>query len=176
MRSLIAAVLLLTPALALAGPRDRTPDPARRAQMEKRLHTFRAIGLAEALNLDAGQAIQLDQAMTAFDERRRPLHEKMRQTKEVLERAAEGDATAAGQVDGAIADAFQARSQLEQLDRDMLASVSKGMSPQQKAQLSLFLARFKHEMMKRFSEGGMHGRRGGWGGRNGPGPAARGGR
>jgi hypothetical protein len=167
MKSLIAAALLLTPALALADPPSRAPDPARQARMEQRLHTFRAIGLAEALNLDAGQAIQLDQSMSQFDERRKPLHEQLRQSKQLLERAADGDPATLNQVDAAIASAFSAKAQLEQVDRDMLTTVSKGMSPQQKAKLSVFLARFKHEMMRRFEGGEMRGGHG-WGHR-GPG-------
>jgi len=151
MKRMIIAALMLTPALALAAPvlTERAPDPAMKAKMEKRLHTMRTIGLAEALDLDANSALQLDAAMTPFDERRKPLHEQLRNSKQILDRAAEGDASAANQVDQAIQQAFDARTQLEQIDRDMLATVSKGMSPQQKAKLSMFLAHFKREMMER---------------------------
>ncbi|MBS2031691.1 MAG: hypothetical protein JST54_27590 [Deltaproteobacteria bacterium] len=168
MNRLITAALLLTPTLALAAPilNEKAPDPALKAKMEKRMHTMRTIGLAEALDLDANAALQLDAAMTPFDERRKPLHEQLKASKQILDRAADGDPSAAGQVDSAIQQAFDARAQLEQIDRDMLLTVSKGMAPAQKAKLSVFLAHFKHEMMER-----MHGgREGKWrGAQGGPG-------
>lgn len=177
MKRLIVAALLL-PSLAFAAAPAAKPamDPARMEKMEKRLRTFRTIGLAQALDLDAARALQLDAVMAPFDERRKPLHEQLKQSKEVLERAADGDPAAANQVDQAIEQAYQARAQLEQLDRDMLAQVSKGMNPQQKAKLAVFLVTFKHEMMRRFGHGGgMHGMRGMHPGGPGGGPGAQGG-
>ena len=57
-------------------------------------------------------------------------------------------------------------SQIEQIDRDMLTTVGKSMSPQQKAKLSLFLAHFKKDMMARFAQHqGRAGRHGGCEGR-----------
>ena len=167
MNRLITAALLLAPALAVAAPNltEKQPDPAQKAKMEKRLHTFRTIGLAEALDLDANSALQLDAAMTPFDEKRKALHEQLKASKQILDRAADGDPSAAGQVDQAIQQGFDARAQLEQIDRDMLLTVSKGMAPAQKAKLTMFLAHFKQQMMER-----MHGHEGkGWKGHGGPG-------
>lgn len=168
MKRYLVAALLLVPTLAFAAP-NRGPDPARQEKIEKRLRTFRTIGLAQALDLDAARALQLDAQMAQFDERRKPLHEQLKQSKDILERASDGDPAAAAQVDQAIDNAFQARAQLEQIDRDMLAQISKGMNPQQKAKLAVFLATFKHAMMQRFGHMGMRGGMRGMHGPHGPG-------
>jgi hypothetical protein len=171
MKALLTAALLSLPALALAAPAAPSaaraaPDPAREAKMEKDLHTLRTIGLAQALDLDASQAMQLDASMAPFDQRRKAAHDQLKASKEILERAADGDPAAGKQVDQALQQAFDARSQIEQVDRDMLTTVGKSMSPQQKAKLSLFLAHFKKDMMARFAQHqGRAGRHGGFEGR-----------
>lgn len=156
MNRILAALIVLVPAIALAAPPaggNRAPDPAKREQMEKRMQTALTIGLANALDLDAARALQLQQAMAPFNERRKPLHEQLKHSKEILEKAADGDPAAAGQVDAAIQQAFDARAQLEQIDREMLLAVSHDLPAQQKAKLSVFLAEFKHEMMERMGRG-----------------------
>lgn len=153
MNRILAVVLLLVPAVAFAAPPapapGHAPDPAKRELMEKRMQTALTIGLANALDLDAARALQLQQAMAPFNERRKPLHEQLKHSKELLERAADGDPAAASQVDAAIQQAFDARAQLEQINREMLLAVSRDLPAQQKAKLAVFLAHFHEEMAQR---------------------------
>jgi hypothetical protein len=163
MNRVLTALLVLVPAVAFAAPPaagpSHAPDPVKRERMEKRMQTAMTIGLANALDLDAPRALALQQAMAPFNERRKPIHEQLKHSKEIIERAADGDPAVAGQVDLAIQQAFDARAQLEQIDREMLLAVSHDLPAQQKAKLSVFLAEFKHEMMERMARG-EHGEKG----------------
>jgi len=139
---------------ALAGaPRATTPearpDPAAREQnreaMERRIRTLRAVGLAEALDLDTAEALRIDAVMKPFDERRRPLQAQVFEAMKTLRHAAGGEAATAGQVDDATVRVLDARAQIAQIDREMFAALAQGRSPQQKAKLALFFAHFQEE-------------------------------
>ena len=138
--------LALLPLAALAAP----PDAQQQAEQEaeRQMRTARIVGLAEALELDSAQALKLDETLRKFDERRRPLRQQVRESAEILERAASGDAGALSQVDQAAQRAFDARAQLTALDREMFQALSKDLPPQKRAKLALFMARFE----KRFSK------------------------
>jgi ATP-dependent Lon protease len=86
--------------------------------------------------------------MRKFDERRRPLKEQVRESADILERAADGDSSAMSQVDQAAQRAFDARAQLAALDREMFQALSKDLPPQKRAKLALFMARFEGQSMK----------------------------
>jgi hypothetical protein len=150
--ALILAALLSTP---LAARADRSPEEqqARHQRMEQHMRTMRVVGLAEALNLDEAGALKLDAQMRPFDERRSAIHEQMKADRELLEKAADGDPAAAGQVDAALARIFDNGAKLEQINREMLEALSKGLPPQQKAKLAVFLATFKHAL--EMGHGGM---------------------
>ena len=141
----LSAVLLLTPMWCLAEGRSFTPQAptaAEQAQHEKHLRTARTIGLADALDLDADAALKLSAQMDAFDDRRKAAFEALRETDEALHKAAEGsEAASVAQVDALLGRRTDAQAQLQQLEREMLATVSKGLTGQQKAKLALFLAR-----------------------------------
>lgn len=138
--------LALLPLAALAAP----PDAQQQAEQdaERQMRTARIVGLAEALELDSTQALKLDETLRKFDDRRRPLRQQVRESAEILERAASGDAGALSQVDQAAQRAFDARAQLTALDREMFQALSKDLPPQKRAKLALFMARFE----KRFSK------------------------
>ena len=160
-------------------------DPAR---MEKRMRLARTLGLAEALDLDAPAALKLGDTISKFDDRRVAAHKQMREAGEVLRRAAQGEKVSAGDVDAAIQKGLDARTQLGAIDRETVAAVTQGMTPEKKARAVLFLAKFQRRfhghgpgmMMKGPGGGpgmmgpGQHGGRGmggGPGGGWGMGPA-----
>jgi hypothetical protein len=152
-----------------AGPRR---DPER---MEKRMRLARTLGLAEALDLDAEQALKLGQTISKFDERRVAAHQQMRTAREVLRRAAQGEKVAPADVDQAIQRSLDARAQLQAVDRDTVAAVTKDLTPEKKARAVLFLSKFQ----RRFGPPGMGPGGPGMGGGMGPGhhgPGMRGGR
>jgi ATP-dependent Lon protease len=136
----------LLPLAALAAPPDAQAEAEQAA--EKRLRLARVLGLAEDLELDSAQALKMDETMRKFDERRRPLKEQVRESAEILERAADGDNSAMSQVEQAAQRAFDARAQLATLDREMFQALSKDLPPQKRAKLALFMARFEGKSMK----------------------------
>ena len=144
--ALLLGALLCVPLLAHAAP---TPEEkaARHQRMEQRMRTMRVVGLAEALNLDEQGALKLDAQMRPFDERRAPLREALHADSEVLEKAADGDPSSVGQVDAALNRMFDNRAKVEQINREMLENLSRGLAPQQKAKLAVFLATFNHPNM-----------------------------
>jgi ATP-dependent Lon protease len=134
--------LALLPLAALAAPPDAKAEAEQDAERQMRM--ARVLGLAEELELDSSQALKLDETLRKFDERRRPLREQVRESADVLERAANGDTTAMSQVDQAAQRAFDARAQLTALDREMFQALSKDLPPQKRAKLALFMARFEN--------------------------------
>jgi hypothetical protein len=115
-------------------------DPAR---MEKRMRLARTLGLAEALDLDAPAALKLGDTIGKFDDRRVAVHKQMREAGEVLRRAAQGEKVSAGDVDAAIQKGLDARAQLATIDRETVAAVTQGLTPEKKARAVLFLAKFQ---------------------------------
>jgi hypothetical protein len=138
--------LALLPMAALAAPPDAQAEA--KQQAEKQLRLARVLGLAEELELDSQQALKLDETLRKFDERRRPLREQVRESAEILERAADGDTSALSQVEQAAQRAFDARAQLAALDREMYQALSKDLPPQKRAKLALFMARFEHRFTR----------------------------
>ena len=179
-KQIFAAVMMAAlPLAALAqGPQAQAPatGPGQQGQgqrmnperMEKRMRLARTLGLAEALDLDAPQALKLGDAIAKFDDRRIAAHKQLRDSREVLRRAAQGEKATAAEVDQAIQKALDARAQLQTIDREMVGVVTKDLSPDKKARAVLFLAKFQH----RFGAPGMGpGRGGGHGMDHGGGPA-----
>jgi len=162
----LAALALLLPLTALAqmgpgpgpGPRDGGPGTDQRIEkMEKRARLARNLGLAEALDLDTAQISKLSDALAKVDERRIALHKQLRDARQLLRRAAEGEKVTAAEVDGALAKILDVRAQMNGLDKETLSIVTKDLSPEKKARAALFLGRFEQHLM------------GGQGGPGGPG-------
>jgi hypothetical protein len=134
-----------------AGPRF-SPE-----KMEKRMRLARTLGLAEALDLEPAAALKLGETIGKFDDRRVAAHKVMHEARDVLRRAAQGEKVAPADVDQAIQKALDARAQLTAIDRETVAAVTQGLSPEKKARAVLFLANFH----RRFPGGpgmghGMH--------------------
>ncbi len=186
---LMAAMLAALPLAALAqGPQASGQGAQGQQQgagqrmtperMEKRMRLARTLGLAEALDLDASQALRLGDTIAKFDDRRLAAHKQLRDARDVLHRAAKGDKVTAAEVDQAIQKGLDARAQLQAVDRDTVSAVTQGLTPEKKARAVLFLAKFQarfpgHMMMMRRGMmehggpgGGMHGP-GGHGGMGG---------
>ena len=143
MKPIRVAVLAmaLLPLAALAAPPEAKPEAEQ--DTERQMRMARVLGLAEELELDSSQALKVDETLRKFDERRRPLRQQVRESADVLERAANGDPSALSQVDQAAQRAFDARAQLTALDREMFQALSQDLPPQKRAKLALFMARFE---------------------------------
>lgn len=166
----LSFALLVVSSLAFAAPPSgmgmRGPPPGdgpgdfdeggrgNHEEREKRMRMMLVVGLADALELNESEALRLADRVKGFDEKRRPLREQMHDAMKTLKAAADNDAKALPQVDAAMAKLLDARTQLASMDKEMFLSVSKDLSPQKKAKLGLFLAKFHHEARGGFMKGG----------------------
>jgi hypothetical protein len=114
--------------------------------MEKRMRLARALGLAEALDLEPAQVAKMDEALKGFDARRKPVLEKLRADARALREAAGEPKATAKHVDELVARIFAARGQLMALDQEMYAALGKELSPEKRARMALFFAKFRERM------------------------------
>jgi hypothetical protein len=159
------------PAAGQPGPRQEMPGP-RQEMMEKRAELARVLGLATILDLDSAQALKLRDALAKLDDRRDAAHRQLADARATLRDAARNGKASAQQVDEAVRKAQDARAQLDAIQRESYAAVSKDLSPEKRARAFMFLSRFE----SRFGPGMMRGGRGMGPGRGmgagpgGPGP------
>jgi hypothetical protein len=174
MKSLFAAVLMLSAVASAAPPAAARPPPpgassapqqnddaaGRREEHEKRVRMMLVVGIAEALSLTEAEALKMGDKIKGFEERRRPVRTQLHESMKLLKNASDGDPVALTQVDAAVQRVLDGRQQMAALDKEMFAGLSQGLSPQKRAQLAIFLAKFHQGMGKR-GGGDGHGRRGG---------------
>ena len=171
MKTLFTAALLMTTlAIAAPPPVAKGPPPgaqggpmqgdhgARREEREKRMRMMLVVGIADALSLTEAEALRLGDKIKGFEDRRRPVREQMHESMKVLKAASDGDPSALPQVDAAVQRVLDGRQQMAQLDKEMFAGLSQGLTPQKRAQLAIFLARF-HQQAGKMMKGEGHGRR-----------------
>ncbi len=138
------AALAAPPADPPGGPKGGAAPPAEvQERMVKRMRVARALGLAEALDLDAAEATKLAEALDRLDQKRKPAWKEHDEAMQVLRQAARGDKDAQSKVDDAVKKLFQARSQLAAIDREAYETVAKGLSPEKRARAAIFLGRFQ---------------------------------
>jgi len=147
MGAMLATVLLGSSALAQdAGSYSGTGPGPSGEQWQKRARLMRTLAIADALELDDTATLKLRDRLARFEETRGPIQTQLLEQTVVLRRAAKGDTTAFAQVDGAIQKVLALRGQLEQLDRQLFAELSVGLTPQKKARLALAMARLPQQM------------------------------
>ena len=136
---LLAAMLAVAPvALAQSQVAPAAAQGPQAEQVQQRI-ARRAAKLGEALGLDAAGVQRFQSAFENFVSQRRALHQQLRGVAQTLRTAAQGDATAQGQVDAALDQARSIRQQQAQLRDQLFADLSSGLAPQQKAKLALML-------------------------------------
>lgn len=167
--ALVAALALPLAALAAppAGRPGATDEATRRAHLEKRMRMVRALGLAEALDLGEAEALKMRESLAAFDARTATLRAQLRESLEVVRRAARGDAAAQKGLDEALGKLRDAGNQLRAAREELFQTLTRDLSAERKARAALFLHRFEQRM-------GAFGRE--WRSRHGPGPGPRSGK
>lgn len=165
MKTLLTAVVLCSSLAFAAPPAGGRPPPGQlqpqagddrpehREEREKRIRMMLVVGIADALSLSEAEALRLGDKVKGFEERRRPVREAMHESMKTLKAASDGDPAALPQVDQAIQKVLDGRAQMAQLDKEMFAGLSQGLTPQKRAQLAIFLARF-HQGMGKMGKGG----------------------
>jgi hypothetical protein len=99
------------------------------------------VRLAEALDLSEPEALRLGAELKAFDEKRRPLRQQLRESLGVLKKAAKGEPASQPSVDAAVRQVLETRQRLASLDQELYASLSKNLDAQKRARLGLILAK-----------------------------------
>lgn len=144
MKATMAALALC----AVAGEtRAKEPGEAREG-IERRMRMMRLAGLSEALALSDERALKLNHLFEPFDDRRRKVGEQMRDARQVIKRAAEGDEAAHKDLDPAVAKVLDARAQINEIDRDMYKAFAKELTPTQRAKFVVFMGEFRKGMEK----------------------------
>lgn len=145
----VATAALVVVALVAGSRAMGQAEPAvtpQRQRAEARMRIMRLVGLSEALGLDEAQAVRLNETMRPYDERRIALEAENGGLARVVKRAADGDATALGQVDQALQRMFENRAEIQQLNRQMIEAAGRQLSPRQRAQMAVFFATFGDEL------------------------------
>ena len=147
-RAGLVSVALLMAATGFAqgpGPQGQGAGPPRE-KFERRQRMIRVIQISEDLHFTDAESLKLNEQLTHFDVRRLPLQRELTQQVQLLRRAAQGDASTFAQVDTALTRAQQLKAQIQGVDVELFTALSKGMTPQKKAQLALTLARLPGEI------------------------------
>ncbi len=146
-------------------------DPALREEAQRRLRTYRAIALAEHLDLDEEQALAMNAIISRYDEERRRVRAELAGHMRVLRGAAREREPDAEQVAGAVAGVLAARAKLEKLRQDEARELLEGLDPARQARLLIFFGEFPREVRRLMHEGRhRHRERRGEPGRPPPGP------
>lgn len=144
--AILAALLAVPSARAQGGPPPGDGAGPPGEGWQKRARLMRTLAIADALELDDAAALKLRDRLAKFEDKRAPIQSQLFEQTLVLRRAAKGDTTAYAQVDGAIQKVLALRGQIEQMDRDLFAELSAGLTPQKKARLALAMARLPQQM------------------------------
>jgi hypothetical protein len=119
-------------------------NPERAEEVAKNMRMFAVVSIAEALSLNEADALKLSEKLKAFDERRQPVRQQMREAMQAVKAAADGDQAALGQVDANIQKVLDGRAQMAALDKELFLLLGKDQTPQNRAKLALALAKL-HE-------------------------------
>jgi hypothetical protein len=148
MKKLILLIAIVPALSSAAAPGPASGDPSRDRRFEKRMRLARAVGLAEALDLDEAAALHIRDVLVRYDAQRAPLQGQVRAAVTVLRDAARDDAAAAAQVEQALQRARDGRARLQQLDSQLLDEITKGLAPEKKAKAAIFLATFRQRAQR----------------------------
>jgi hypothetical protein len=142
----LALVVIFVTAVVLAANRESEhagPPPgafARQTRMKQ------VIGLSEALELSEADALRMAQVIRSIQERRRPLQEQVAEAARIIKRASDGEPDALARVDTALQQMYAARAQLADLNKEMFATLSQGLSAQQRAKMAVYFAKFQMQL------------------------------
>ena len=142
---------LVVPILALAASQLDSPQravPPGRLKQLARMRMMRIAGLADALGLDDGTALHLNDVMRQFDDRRVALEVENGELAKTIKRASDGDPAALGSTDQALQRIWENRTEIQQLNRAMFEAVGRELTPQQRAKMLIFMATFQAEQQE----------------------------
>ena len=147
MTRLWIAILAIVAFAVAATAQLETPraQVVQRQRALARVRLMKLVGLAEALDLNEAQALQMAEVMRRYDERKAPLQVLNAEAAKIIKRASEGDSAAIGQLDRAIQTMFKNRLQVQQLDLEMMDELGRNLPPQQRAKLMIFFVRFAEQ-------------------------------
>jgi len=143
----LALVAFFLAAVVLAANRDSEhASPPVPGAFARQIRMKQVIGLAEALELSEADALRMAQVIRSVQERRRPLQEQVAEAARIIKRAADGEPDALARVDAALQQMYAARAQLAELNKELFATLSQGLSAQQRAKMAVFFAKFHMQL------------------------------
>ncbi|MFN7135380.1 MAG: hypothetical protein ACK4N5_25120, partial [Myxococcales bacterium] len=143
MRTVCASLLLLTllaPSAAIA--EAPAPPPAgegreAKERLHKRVRLMRLVELAERVELDDRQALKVNEILGQYDDKKHAVREQMQAPRQLVQRAAQGDAEAAKGLDAAVDQLIALRKRLLELDHEAWKAASRELTPKQRAKLAV---------------------------------------
>ncbi len=167
-RALLAAFALMTAWSTQAAGQDVEDHPndgeaierehQLHSEAERRLRTFRAVALAERLDLDEKQALALNAAISRYDEKRRRVRAEIASHMRVLRQAAKETNPDEDAVSGAIEGVLSGRARLEEIRQEEARELLANLDPARQARLVLFFADFPRDVRRLMHEGSHRGR------------------
>jgi pantothenate synthetase len=156
--TMMAAVL--TCATVFAAPGDDKTGPAKwggkdasapaQADLAARHARLKyVVEIAEALELNEADALKLSEKLKGLEERRQPVRQAMHQAMKAVKAAADGDAAALKDVDANVQQVLDGRAQMAVMDKELFTTLSKDLSPQQRAKLAVVLAKIHGDVAKK---------------------------
>jgi hypothetical protein len=142
----LALVIFFVTAVVLAANRDSEHGGQTPGAFARQIRMKQVIGLSEALELSEADALRMAQVIRSIQERRRPLQEQVAESARIIKRAADGEPDALTRVDTALQQMYAARAQLAELNKEMFASLSHGLTAQQRAKMAVYFAKFHMQL------------------------------
>lgn len=133
-------------------PGGRERDPALKAEAERRVRAYRAVALAEYLELDEEEALAINAVITRFDRQRNEAQERIIQHMRVLRRAAEESDPDPEMVSAAIDGVLAARSRLEEIRQEEAREILARLDPVRQARLLVFFGEFPRDVRRLMQE------------------------
>lgn len=130
----------------------------RRAQIFRRIETFRMIRMTEALNLDEETAARVFTRLRPIDQKRWGLIQERNQLRREIKKGTDAGKVESRQLEGWRKRLRENQQALEKLGEEELNALEGLLTPEQQAKYLLFRERFQEELKERIRE--ARGRRG----------------
>jgi Spy/CpxP family protein refolding chaperone len=136
------------------GEEEPTPSSReeRRAQIFKRIETFRMIRMTEALNLDEETAARVFSRLRPIDQKRWGLIQERSQLRREMKKATDAGKVDSRQLEGWRKSLRENQQALEKLGEEELKALEGLLTPEQQARYLLFRERFQEELKERIRE------------------------
>lgn len=136
------------------GPASRPKHDELQSEAGRRLRAYRAVALAEYLDLDEEQALEINAVISRYDERRQEARLELVRHMRVLRTAARQSEADAEEVSRAVQGVLEERARLETIRQEEARELVAKLDPVRQARLFVFFGRFPQDVRRLMREGG----------------------